>query len=189
MALVLSAAVAVLLSSMTDELAKAFLDLTGKDITLTGRTDLWAVAFQEIAERPVLGTGFQAFWVQGNPLAEQLWAMFGIGSRAGFHFHNTLISNTVEIGLVGATLQAADGQPVAPATPLQALRHGALFFAGGAAALPLLLPPESSESDEHALPISAITTANDTRKPPRISLSISRRSRFVGRPAPRSRRG
>ena len=44
--------------------------------------------------------------MHGNPLAEQLWAMFGIGGRAGFHFHNTLISNTVEIGLIGATLQA-----------------------------------------------------------------------------------
>ena len=32
--------------------------------------------------------------------------MFGIGGRAGFHFHNTLISNMVEIGLVGGTLQA-----------------------------------------------------------------------------------
>ena len=79
---------------------------TGKDVTLTGRTDLWAVAFQEIAERPVLGTGFQAFWVQGNPLAEELWAMFGIDSRSGFHFHNTLLSNAVEIGIVGVALQA-----------------------------------------------------------------------------------
>ena len=96
---------AVLLSSMTAELSQWFLDATGKDVTLTGRTDLWAVAFQEIAERPLLGVGFQAFWVHGNPLAEQLWAQFGISGRGGFHFHNTLISNTVEIGLLGAALQ------------------------------------------------------------------------------------
>ena len=106
MAVVLATALGIILSFFATELSQMFLDLTGKDVTLTGRTDLWAVAFQEIAERPVLGTGFQAFWVQGNPLAEQLWAMFGIGSRAGFHFHNTLISNMVEIGLVGGTLQA-----------------------------------------------------------------------------------
>ena len=104
--LVLSGAAAVLLSSMTAELSQWFLDATGKDVTLTGRTDLWAVAFQEIAERPLLGVGFQAFWVHGNPLAEQLWAQFGISGRGGFHFHNTLISNTVEIGLLGAALQA-----------------------------------------------------------------------------------
>lgn len=106
MTVVLAAALGVILSFFAAELSQIFLDLTGKDVTLTGRTDLWAVAFQEIAAQPVLGVGFQAFWVQGNPLAEQLWAMFGIGGRAGFHFHNTLISNTVEIGLVGATLQA-----------------------------------------------------------------------------------
>lgn len=106
MVVVLATALGFLLSFFAAELSQVFLNLTGKDVTLTGRTDLWAVAFQEIAAQPILGVGFQAFWVQGNPLAEQLWAMFGIAGRAGFHFHNTLISNTVEIGLVGASLQA-----------------------------------------------------------------------------------
>jgi exopolysaccharide production protein ExoQ len=103
--LVLSAAVAVALSSFADELALLFLDVTGKDITLTGRTDLWAVALREIAERPLLGAGFQAFWVQGQPMAEQLWAEFGITTRQGFHFHNTPISNAVEIGVLATALQ------------------------------------------------------------------------------------
>lgn len=106
LALVLAAAAGVLLSFVVPELSKWFLNATGKDVTLTGRTDLWAVAFHEIAERPALGVGFQAFWVHGQPLAEQLWAMFGIGGRSGFNFHNTLISNAVEIGLIGAALQA-----------------------------------------------------------------------------------
>lgn len=105
MSLVLSAAVAVLLSSMTDELAKAFLDLTGKDITMTGRTDLWVVALEQIAERPFLGVGYQAFWVHGQPVAEQLWAEFGIKGRGGFNFHNTLLSNAVEIGVIITALQ------------------------------------------------------------------------------------
>lgn len=106
LALVLAASAAVMLSTMMDRLALMFLDLTGKDMTLTGRTDLWSIAFAEIAERPLLGAGFQAVWVHGNPLAEDLWDMFGIKSRGGFHFHNTLISNAVEIGLIGAALQA-----------------------------------------------------------------------------------
>ena len=105
MTIVLSAAVAVLLSSMTDELARLFLDLTGKDITLTGRTDLWAVALEQIAERPFLGVGYQAFWVHGQPIAEQLWAEFGIKSRGGFNFHNTPLSNAVEIGVIATALQ------------------------------------------------------------------------------------
>ncbi|WP_134680584.1 O-antigen ligase family protein [Paracoccus ravus] len=104
--LVLLASVGLALSSEADSFATAFLSLTGKDVTLTGRTELWLVAFEEIARHPLIGTGFQAFWVHGNPLAEDLWARFGIASRAGFNFHNTMISNAVEIGLVGATLQA-----------------------------------------------------------------------------------
>nr|MCU0908214.1 O-antigen ligase family protein [Paracoccaceae bacterium] len=83
-----------------------FVETTGRDLTLTGRTHLWGVAFQEIAARPFLGTGFQAFWVHGNPIAEDLWAMFGIASRQGFHFHNAVISNAVELGLPAALFQA-----------------------------------------------------------------------------------
>lgn len=106
LAVVLGAAIAILLSSLSDELARLFLDVTGKDITLTGRTDLWAVAFGQIAERPLLGVGFQAFWVPGQPLAEQLWADFGIAGRSGFNFHNTPISNAVEIGILATAAQA-----------------------------------------------------------------------------------
>ena len=32
--------------------------------------------------------------------------MFGIEARGGFNFHNTLLSNAVEIGIVGAAMQA-----------------------------------------------------------------------------------
>ncbi|ODT57564.1 MAG: hypothetical protein ABS73_16195 [Paracoccus sp. SCN 68-21] len=101
----LIAAGAVLLMAVSDELARLFLDLTGKDITLTGRTDLWAVAFAQISERPLLGVGFQAFWVHGQPMAEQLWADFGITTRMGFNFHNTMISNAVEIGILATAVQ------------------------------------------------------------------------------------
>lgn len=104
--LVLAAAMGVLLSFVMAELSQVFLDATGKDVTLTGRTELWAVALRQIAEQPLLGVGFQAFWVHGQPVAEQLWAMFGITGRGGFNFHNTLISNAVEIGVIGAALQA-----------------------------------------------------------------------------------
>lgn len=104
--MVLATSVIIMLSTMLDELGTAFLNLTGKDVTLTGRTDLWSVALTEIMQRPFLGIGYQAFWVPGNPVAENLWAQFGIAGRAGFHFHNTLLSNAVEIGLIGVTIQA-----------------------------------------------------------------------------------
>lgn len=90
-----------------DQISAAFVQATGKDLSLTGRTDLWKIAIDEIAARPILGAGFQAVWVPGNPLAESLWQEFGIETRTGFHFHNAYLSNAVEIGLTGAALQAA----------------------------------------------------------------------------------
>ena len=90
-----------------DRLAAAFLEATGKDVTLTGRTALWAIALGEIGRQPLVGQGYQAFWVVGNPLAEELWSAFGIATRTGFHFHNTWLSNAVEIGLVGVSIQVA----------------------------------------------------------------------------------
>jgi exopolysaccharide production protein ExoQ len=98
--------VIVLLIANIDAVSAAILAATGKDITLTGRTDLWRVGLEQIAERPWLGQGYQAFWQPGNPEAEHLWRAFGIESRTGFHFHNLYLSNAVEIGIPGAALQA-----------------------------------------------------------------------------------
>lgn len=89
------------------ELAAMFLESTGKDPTLTGRTFLWNAAFSEIARHPLLGQGFRAVWIPGHPVAEAMWAEFGIASKSGFNFHSTWISNAVEIGLIGVTLEAA----------------------------------------------------------------------------------
>ena len=43
----------------------AALSDTGKDPTLTGRTDLWATGMEFISEHPWQGVGFHAFWVKG----------------------------------------------------------------------------------------------------------------------------
>ncbi|HEY3916638.1 MAG TPA: O-antigen ligase family protein [Stellaceae bacterium] len=72
-----------------------------KDPTLTGRTYLWQRAGDFIADNPLLGKGFSAFWLQGNPDAEGLWAYGGIQARTGFSFHNTAIEILVHLGWVG----------------------------------------------------------------------------------------
>ncbi|NSX54901.1 O-antigen ligase family protein [Parasulfitobacter algicola] len=91
--------------NLQDQIASFVLAETGKDTTLTGRTDIWAVGISYIAERPILGVGYQAFWVEGHNSAEQLWAAFGIEERGGFNFHNMLIAAWVEGGIIGAGLQ------------------------------------------------------------------------------------
>ncbi|NDG49034.1 MAG: O-antigen ligase family protein [Rhodospirillales bacterium] len=85
------------------EVARDFIvRVLGKDLTLTGRTELWAHAWVQITREPWLGQGYQAFWQQGNPWAEGLWRQFHITGRSGFHFHNTFIDTAVTLGLVGA---------------------------------------------------------------------------------------
>ncbi len=73
----------------------------GKDPGLTGRAFLWSRARDYMAERPLLGCGFQAFWVQGHVEAEGLWSFAQIEGRAGFHFHNTFYEAGVELGWAG----------------------------------------------------------------------------------------
>lgn len=117
-----TALVVVLIAMYSDALIALFLETTGKDVTLTGRTDLWRVAQALIAERPILGMGYQAFWVRGHAPAEVLWHAFGIEARSGFNFHNTYFSNAVEIGILGVFLQIVVLYGAAITTGLWALR-------------------------------------------------------------------
>lgn len=81
--------------------ADAVLGAFGKDSTLTGRTYLWQQGWEAAMQSPWFGFGYQAYWVQGFSEAERLWTEFYIGSRTGFHFHNTYIEVLVELGLAG----------------------------------------------------------------------------------------
>jgi exopolysaccharide production protein ExoQ len=81
--------------------------LFDKDPTLTGRTYLWYRAAELIQQKPLLGRGYQAFWIQGNIDAEGLWRYFGIDNRGGFTFHNTYVEILVTMGWVGLALIGA----------------------------------------------------------------------------------
>jgi exopolysaccharide production protein ExoQ len=77
------------------------LNYFGKDVSLTGRTLLWEHAVAAIAERPILGGGYEAFWQVGNWSAEQLWYYSYIPNKYGYHFHNTFLQITVDLGFTG----------------------------------------------------------------------------------------
>jgi exopolysaccharide production protein ExoQ len=79
-------------------------NVLNKDATLTGRTYLWDFAAHLSANHPYLGTGFNAFWLQGNIEAEGLWRWGGIANRSGFNFHNAFVGMRVYLGLVGLWL-------------------------------------------------------------------------------------
>jgi exopolysaccharide production protein ExoQ len=54
---VCAAAAAIMLSP------DSIFTLLGKDVTLTGRTGIWRAVTDSIAKRPLLGYGYQAFWL------------------------------------------------------------------------------------------------------------------------------
>jgi exopolysaccharide production protein ExoQ len=93
--------------TLTESLIQMGARMFDKDPTLTGRTYLWYRADDLIREKPVLGRGFDAFWVQGNLDAEGLWRYFGIDERGGFTFHNTAVELLVTLGWIGLVTAAA----------------------------------------------------------------------------------
>ena len=101
-------AVSVVLTAMIipvmENAFSLFLDASGRDATLTGRTMLWSWADRLIADKPILGFGYRAFWVVGNPYAEEIWREMGFGRPLGIHFHNQWYEITVQLGYVGLAL-------------------------------------------------------------------------------------
>ncbi len=74
------------------------LEIIGKDPTLSGRTDVWALALDRAADRPILGFGYRAYWIERNKsrlMAEESWA------DDINHGHNTYLDLFVELGYLG----------------------------------------------------------------------------------------
>ena len=95
--MILGLALIVAFSASADFL-KPLTDLFNRDVTLTGRTDLWRELLQMPAN-PVLGAGFESFWI--SPLAERI--------NEGFYFffnqaHNGYIEVFIQLGIVGLIL-------------------------------------------------------------------------------------
>jgi O-antigen ligase len=72
--------------------------LLGRDPTLTGRTQVWALVVQAIAERPLLGYGFQAFWqgLVGPSGVIQVSLGWGFG-----YAHDGYLEVLLQVGIVG----------------------------------------------------------------------------------------
>lgn len=83
------------------ELFTYVLQRFGKDTTLTGRTELWDIADRLIAEQPLLGRGYGAFWYYTNPDAMTVWRMMGVQPMTGFTFHNSYRDILIEDGWIG----------------------------------------------------------------------------------------
>jgi exopolysaccharide production protein ExoQ len=81
----------------------AFLELIGKDPTMTGRTEIWAYVIQDIWMKPWLGWGYLGFWSLSNPAALEISNALGwVVPQA----HNGLLEFLLNVGVLGTALFA-----------------------------------------------------------------------------------
>ncbi len=73
----------------------------GRDTTLTGRTFLWPAVWEAIQEKPLLGYGYRAFWVEGHSPAVEVWRQIGWQPK---HAHMGYLELWLELGIVALLL-------------------------------------------------------------------------------------
>jgi len=73
----------------------------GRDPTLSGRTAIWAQVLRAIANRPLLGYGYDAFWRGMTGPSLQIDAALHFVVE---HAHNGFLEILLELGAVGLTL-------------------------------------------------------------------------------------
>ncbi len=73
--------------------------LTGKDQTFSGRTAIWNIMREHIALRPILGSGYGAYWVQvpNSPSMEMLRRLYFYPTEG----HNGYLDVVNDLGAVG----------------------------------------------------------------------------------------
>lgn len=98
----LTISIIIILSILTFVLAfdyvTLFFNSMDKDVTLTGRIDIWAGILNEAKNHLLLGGGFQSFWIKSNPFLQEWYeTYFWIVRQA----HNGYVDLLNEIGIVG----------------------------------------------------------------------------------------
>lgn len=83
----------------SSSLIAAAIEASGRDKTLTQRTDLWDDLFEIGSQHPVLGTGYGSFWI--GDLTHPLWEKHFWRPTQG---HNGYIDVYLELGLIGLAL-------------------------------------------------------------------------------------
>ncbi len=81
--------------------AEAVLTSLGRDITLTGRTEIWPAVLQKIAQRPWLGYGYETFWLgEWEGETADVWRQLAAEFEP-HHAHNGFLDLYLGLGLLG----------------------------------------------------------------------------------------
>ncbi|MEM6613350.1 MAG: O-antigen ligase family protein [Cyanobacteria bacterium P01_C01_bin.72] len=89
------------LSVWIPEILATALGLVGKDLTFTGRTDIWSYVIDKIIERPWLGYGHNAFW--HGLSGESAYVIRALRWNAP-NGHNGFLDLWLELGFLGLTM-------------------------------------------------------------------------------------
>jgi O-antigen ligase len=84
-----------------DFLLQPIIGVTGKDLTFSGRTQIWAVIREHISQRPLLGTGYGAYWIGPVPTSP---SYVFISRKSNFYpteAHNGYLDILNDLGYVG----------------------------------------------------------------------------------------
>jgi len=92
--------VTLIILTQPDMLA-VFTDIFGKDTSFSGRTDLWTYMMSEISKHPIIGAGYQGFWVVDN---NALLALYKIFVWLPNQSHNGYIDIWNDLGIIGLIL-------------------------------------------------------------------------------------
>jgi exopolysaccharide production protein ExoQ len=95
------ASLALLFAGWLSSSLDSILSFLGRDATLTGRTDLWPWVVTMIQEKPWLGYGYGAFWLDSN--SESATLIKAVKWNAP-NAHNGLLDVWLAIGLLGVVL-------------------------------------------------------------------------------------
>ena len=99
-----AAGAALLVSGFVAFIApEVFFKAIGKDPTLTGRTEIWTAVLAQVAQRPLTGFGFAAFWGKQSVPAQIIAKQTGWPAPEA---HNGWLDLLAQVGGVGAGLAA-----------------------------------------------------------------------------------
>lgn len=76
--------------------------LTDKDATFTGRTQIWSILAEHVAQRPLLGSGYGAYWTAGPVPGTESFDFVGrMGKFYPGSAHNGYLEVVNDLGWVG----------------------------------------------------------------------------------------
>lgn len=90
------------IGSIYFEPVRDLLDMVLTDSSFTGRTDIWQFALDRVAQRPITGYGFAAFW----GTQQVVYGMSGtsIWANTAAHAHNAYLNLALTVGIPGSIL-------------------------------------------------------------------------------------